>query len=119
MTEQTSGPVAALIIGGLRPTLVDILVILALAVLVISAVGMISGRNVVTRLHFLAPVTTLALPLFGIAAMIDLGPTLGSAAVAVSVAAAALSAPMLTTSIARLITARDGASGRSAGDARR
>jgi multisubunit Na+/H+ antiporter MnhG subunit len=86
-----------------------VLIVLALAVVMVASAGVVTARSAVTRLHFLAPCSTLALPLLGIAAIIHQGLTLGSAAIAVSVAAAALSAPVLTTSIARLVTAEDGA----------
>jgi multisubunit Na+/H+ antiporter MnhG subunit len=83
----------------IRTGAVDALVIAALILVSWSAVGMLIARRPITRLHFLAPITTVALPLFGLAAMITIGPTLGSAAVALTVAVTALSGPVLSTAI--------------------
>lgn len=91
----------------LTSVIIDILVALALVIMSITAIGMLTARQTITRLHFLAPASTLALPLFGIAAVINFGLTLGSAAVAVAILACALSAPALATSMARLAAAED------------
>jgi len=98
---------AVLPIGALRGGVADVLVILALLLMTVAASGLVLAKEPVTRLHFLAPASTLALPCFGIAAILAQGPSLGSAAIAVAVAAAALSAPALTTSIARLISSAE------------
>lgn len=108
MTGLITGLVGPLMVAGARTVLVDVLVTLALVVLGITAVGMTIGRSPLTRLHFLAPAGTLALPLFGLAAVISQGLTLGSTAIALAVIAGALSSPVLTTSIARLVAAEDG-----------
>ena len=98
----------------IRTGVVDALVIAALILVSWSAVGMLIARRPITRLHFLAPITTVALPLFGLAAMITIGPTLGSAAVALTVAATALSGPMLSTAIGHaMIIDESGGQGRS------
>lgn len=107
MTGLITGLVGPLMVAGARTVLVDVLVMLALVVLVVTAMGMTIGRSRLTRLHFLAPAGTLALPLFGLAAVISQGLTLGSTAIALAVIAGALSSPVLTTSIARLVAAED------------
>lgn len=101
MTDLITG----LSIGAVRSGVVDGLVVLALLVITVAAVGLVVTRNPVTRLHFLAPASTLALPCLGIAAMINEGLSLPTATIALTVAAGALSAPVLTVSIARLVSA--------------
>lgn len=96
---------AELLSAGPRPVIVDVLVIIALMVITIAAIGLIRTENPITRLHFVAPTSTLALPCFGLAAIIEEGFRLGSAAIALAIAAGALSAPVLTIAIARVITA--------------
>ena len=95
--------ITGLAVGAVRSGIVDGLIILALLILTIAGIGLVVGRTPTTRLHFLAPASTLALPCFGLAAVIDQGLSLGSAAIALAVLAGALSAPVLTTSIARLV----------------
>lgn len=107
MMDPAIGMIIVLAIGTVRTVVSDALVILALAAIVVTGVGISAARSPVTRLHFLAPASTIALPLFGIGAIINQGLTLGSAAIAVSVIAGALSAPVLTTSIARLVAAEE------------
>lgn len=114
-THVITGLLTTLITAGsVRTAATDTLVVLALALIMVAAIGLTFARSAVTRLHFLAPASTVALPIFGLAAIINQGLTLGSAAVAVSVAAAALSAPVLTTSIGRLVAAEDADGGRAA-----
>ncbi|GAB3926582.1 hypothetical protein GCM10011575_07940 [Microlunatus endophyticus] len=102
-----TGLLTGLALGALRAGMVDVLVILALLVITIAAVGLVLAHDPVTRLHFLAPASTLALPCFGAAAVIEQGLGLGSAAIVLTVVAGALSSPVLTTSIARLVAAED------------
>lgn len=109
MLGLITGLVGSLPVGGVRTVVIDGLVIVALALLVITAVGMMIGRSPLTKLHFLAPAGTLALPLFGLAAVISQGLTLGSAAIALAVIGGGLSSPVLTISIARLVAAENGA----------
>lgn len=109
MLGLITGLVGPLPVGGVRTVVIDGLVIVALALLVITAVGMMIGRSPLTKLHFLAPAGTLALPLFGLAAVISQGLTLGSAAIALAVIGGGLSSPVLTISIARLVAAENGA----------
>lgn len=108
ITDLVPGLLTPLGIGTARTVLIDVLVVAALVVVVITAVGLTIGRSPLTRLHFLAPAGTLALPLLGLAAVISQGPTLGSTAIAVAVVAGALSSPVLATSIARLVAAENG-----------
>lgn len=115
MADRLSGLITGLVgplqIGGVRTVVVDVLVLASLLVLVITGVGMTVGRSPMTRLHFLAPAGTLALPLLGLAAVISQGPTLGSTAIALAVIAAGLSSPLLTTSIARLMATENNDNG--------
>jgi len=100
-------PITGLSVAVLRSGIVDGLVILALLLMTVAAVGLVVARNPITRLHFLAPASTLALPCFGIAAMISEGLSLGTATIALTIVAGALSSPVLTTSIARLMSAEE------------
>lgn len=99
--------VCDLSIGVVRSGVVDGLVILSLLLILIAGAGLVAAREPITRLHFLAPASTLALPCIGVAAMIDEGFSLSTATIALAVAAASLSSPVLTISIARLISAED------------
>ena len=93
----------------LPSVITDVLVGLSLVIMTVAAIGVLTARRTITRLHFLAPVSTLGLPIFGIAAVINFGLTLGSAAVVVAILACALSAPVLTTSMARVAEAESNA----------
>ena len=83
----------------------------ALAVLVVAyaAGGAFLARTPLAGLHFLAPVTTLAVPLIAVAAVLSLGLSLGSASVAVTAAAVAVSGPALTAAVGRALAAEEGA----------
>ncbi|MDP9882668.1 uncharacterized membrane protein YoaK (UPF0700 family) [Sinomonas atrocyanea] len=83
----------------------------ALAILVVAyaAGGALLARTPLGRLHFLAPVTTLAVPLLAVAAVLALGVSLGSASVLVTAAAIALSGPALTAAVGRALAAEAGA----------
>jgi multisubunit Na+/H+ antiporter MnhG subunit len=83
----------------------------ALAVLIVAyaAGGAFLARSPLARLHFLAPVTTLAVPLLAVASVLSLGVSLGSASIIVTAAALAVSGPALTAAVGRSLAAEAGA----------
>lgn len=82
--------------------------VLAVLVVAYASVGALTARSPLAKLHFLAPVTTIAVPLFGVAAVIFFGIGLGGAAVAVVALVVAFSGPSLTTAIGRALAAEQG-----------
>jgi multisubunit Na+/H+ antiporter MnhG subunit len=82
---------------------VVVVVLLAAAVLVVllAGAGVLVARQPVSRLHFLAVATTVALPLLAAAAVVQQGLSLTSAAVAVIALVGALSGPALAIAIGR------------------
>lgn len=94
--------------------LTAVLVIAALAVVAFSAVGALVARRPLTRLHFLAPITTIAFPLFSVAAALATGLNLGTATIVVIAVVVAFASPVLTAAVARALAAEAGiAVGRS------
>jgi multisubunit Na+/H+ antiporter MnhG subunit len=84
-----------------------VLVLLALAALVVvlSAVGLVAAPSVLPRLHFIAPVTSLAAPLVGVAYVVDQGIGLAAGLVLLVVTVLALTGPPLGAAIGRLAAA--------------
>jgi multicomponent Na+:H+ antiporter subunit G len=84
-----------------------VLVLLALAALVVvlSAVGLVAAPSVLPRLHFIAPVTSLAAPLVGVAYVVDQGIGLAAGLVLLVVSVLALTGPPLGAAIGRLAAA--------------
>lgn len=85
-----------------------VLVVIALVVVAFCAVGVVVARRPLTRLHFLAPVTTIAAPLFCIAAAIETGFTLGSATIVAIGLVLAFGSPVLTAAVGRALAADAG-----------
>ena len=83
---------------------VVVLVLLGLSALtvVVSAVGLVRAPDVVARLHFLTPVTSIAAPLLAVAYLVDRGISLDSGLVLVIVGLLALTGPPLGSAIARV-----------------
>jgi multicomponent Na+:H+ antiporter subunit G len=86
---------------------VVVLVLLGLAALVVvlSAVGLVAAPSVLPRLHFIAPVTSLAAPLVGVAYVVDQGIGLAAGLVLLVVSVLALTGPPLGAAIGRLAAA--------------
>lgn len=84
-------------------------VLAGLAVLIVAfgSVGALLAREPLAKLHFLAPVTSLAAPLFAVAAMIYFGFSLGSAAIVLIALVVAFSGPAVTIAIARTLAAEE------------
>lgn len=82
---------------------VVVLVLLGLSALtvVLSAAGLARAPDVVARLHFLTPVTSIAAPLVAVAYLVDRGVNLDSGLVVVIVGLLALTGPPLGSAIAR------------------
>ena len=81
---------------------------LAVLVIAYASIGALMARSPLAKLHFLAPATTIAVPLFGIAALIYFGIGLAGAAVAVVALVVAFTGPSLTTAIGRALAAEQG-----------
>ena len=81
-----------------------VLVLLGLAALIVvlSAVGLVLIADRIARLHFLAPVTSVAAPLVGAAYLVDQGFGLAGGLVLLIVALLALTGVPLGSAIARL-----------------
>ena len=77
----------------------------AALVVVLSAVGLVAAPSALSRLHFIAPVTSLAAPLVGVAYVVDQGPGLAAGLVLVVVGLLALTGPPLGAAIGRLAAA--------------
>ncbi|WP_035741930.1 monovalent cation/H(+) antiporter subunit G [Arthrobacter sp. MA-N2] len=68
-----------------------------------GCVGAAMAREPLARLHFLAPVTTLAVPLFSIAAVGYFGFSLGSATIILIALVVAFSGPAVTIAVGRTL----------------
>jgi multisubunit Na+/H+ antiporter MnhG subunit len=80
-----------------------VLVGVGVGVVVASALGMLlSARNPMGRLHFLAPVTSVGGPLIGVGLAVANGWNLTTATVLLTVAVLALTGPVLGAAIGRL-----------------
>ena len=88
----------------MSPHEVVVLVLLALAagVVVLSSVGLLAAPSSLARLHFIAPVTSLAAPLVGVAYVVDQGLGLAGGLVLLIVGLLALTGPPLSAAIGRL-----------------
>jgi multisubunit Na+/H+ antiporter MnhG subunit len=75
-------------------------------VAVASAIGAVVVRDVLDRLHFLSPVTSLAAPLVGIAMAVENGWSLTTAGILFTVFLLALSGPVLGSATGRLVAQR-------------
>lgn len=82
--------------------------VLAVAVVAFAGIGALLARKPLATLHFLAPLTTLAVPLFAVAVMLNLGLSLGSATVAAIAVVVAVSGPAVTVAIGRTLAEEQG-----------
>jgi multicomponent Na+:H+ antiporter subunit G len=89
------------------PHEVVVLVLLALAALVVAlaALGLVAAPSVLPRLHFIAPITSVAAPLVGVAYLVDQGIGLAAGLVLAIVGLMALTGPPLGAAIGRLAAA--------------
>lgn len=78
------------------------------ALMVITAVVVMCVRNPLISMHFLAPITSLAAPTIGLAAVLDLGWQISSTLVAVTVLLLGISGPACSAAIARFLAQEDG-----------
>jgi multicomponent Na+:H+ antiporter subunit G len=78
---------------------------LAAVVVVLSAVGLVGAPSPLARLHFIAPVTSVAAPLVGLAYVVDQGVGLAAGLVLLIVGLLALTGPPLSAAIGRLAAA--------------
>jgi multisubunit Na+/H+ antiporter MnhG subunit len=84
-----------------------ILVSLGLLVVVACAIRAVAARDDLVRLHMLAPVTALGVPLLGLGVAIAAGWTWTTATVVLVVVLLAVTGPPLTGAIARMIDANE------------
>ncbi|VVJ25186.1 Uncharacterised protein [Amycolatopsis camponoti] len=87
----------------------QVLVFAGVAVVVLSALAMLRARTLLTRLHLLAPVTTLGGPLVGLGLALANGWTLGSGAILLTVVLLAVTGPVLQSAAGRVEAQRQGA----------
>lgn len=87
---------------------VDVLLATAVVVVVLSAFGAVVLRTTFGKLHYLAPVTTIAGPLFGIALVLDTGWGITAALDLLIVGLLALSGPILQMATARVEAEQQG-----------
>lgn len=94
----------------MSPRDVVTLVLLALAagVVALSALGLVAAPSVLPRMHFVAPVTSVAAPLVGLAYVVDQGLGLAAGLVLATVGVLALTGPPLGAAIGRLGAAEQG-----------
>ncbi|MEV4754238.1 monovalent cation/H(+) antiporter subunit G [Micromonospora sp. NPDC049559] len=77
-------------------------------VCVASALGAVACRDLLDRLHFVTPVTSLGTPLVGLGLAVDLGRHLAAALVVLTVAVAALAGPVLNAAIGQAVAEQRG-----------
>lgn len=87
----------------------QVLVFAGVAVVVVSALAMLRARTLLTRLHLLAPVTTLGAPLVGLGLALGNGFTLVSGAILLTVVLLAVTGPVLQSAAGRVEARRRGA----------
>lgn len=80
----------------------------AVLIVAYASYGALFARSTLARLHFLAPVTTIAVPLFSLAAVLAFGVSLGSATVVAIALVVAASGPVLTAAVGRAVAAESG-----------
>lgn len=85
-----------------------VLVFAGTAVVLASAAGALRARPVLTRLHLLSPSNTLGAPLIGAGLAFGNGWHLGTAAIVVTVVLLAVSCPVLSAALGRLVANADG-----------
>ncbi|WP_116204706.1 cation:proton antiporter [Amycolatopsis circi] len=86
----------------------QILVFAGVFIVLASAVGLVRAKDLLTRLHLLAPATTLGAPLIGIGLVLVNGVQLGSGAILATVVLLAVTSPILQAATARLEARRRG-----------
>jgi multicomponent Na+:H+ antiporter subunit G len=84
-----------------------ILVALGVLVIVACAIRAAAARDDLIRLHMLAPVTALGVPLLGLGVAIAAGWTWTTGTVALVVVLLAVTGPPLTGAIARMVAANE------------
>jgi multisubunit Na+/H+ antiporter MnhG subunit len=78
-----------------------VLVSAGVLVCVATSVGAVFPRDVLDRLHFVAPVTSLGTPLVGVGLAVDSGRHLSTALILVTVAVVAVTGPVLAAATGR------------------
>jgi len=91
-----------------RDVVVIVLLSLAGLVVALSAVGLLAAPDMLPRLHFLTPVTSVAGPLTGAAYVVQEGPGLAAGLVVLIVGILAVTSPPLGATLGHLAAAREG-----------
>lgn len=91
------------------PYVIDVLIVLALVLVGIGGVGMTFTRRPLDQLHLLTPVSTLAVPVFAVAAMLVTGPTLASLLIGVIAVVTVVSGAVLVVAVGRALADEAGA----------
>ncbi|WP_406634282.1 cation:proton antiporter [Amycolatopsis sp. WGS_07] len=86
----------------------QILVFAGVFVVLASAVGLLRAKDLLTRLHLLAPATTLGAPLIGAGLVLVNGVQLSSGVIVATVVLLAVTGPILQSATARLEARRRG-----------
>lgn len=90
-----------------RDVAAAVLLGLAALVVVLSGVGLLAAPRGLARLHYLAPVTSIAGPLTGAAYVVDQGWGISPALVLLIVGLLAITGPPLSAAIARATAAAE------------
>lgn len=86
-----------------RTVIVDVLVAAGVATCVIAAIGAVAARDLLDRLHFLTPVTSVGTPLIGVGLAAHAGWQLSTAMVLLCVAVMLVAGPVLASATGRVI----------------
>lgn len=84
-----------------QSTVGAVLAVAGVGVCVVAAAGALVPRNVLDRLHFLAPVTSVGVPLVGAGVAVDTGWHLTTLLVVVTVLVVAVTGPALASATGR------------------
>ena len=89
------------------PVVVAVLVALGVLIVVWSAIRAVIAREDLERLHMLAPVTSVGVPVLGLGVALQAGWTWTTGTVALIVVLLAVTGPPLTGAIAHMVDARE------------
>jgi multisubunit Na+/H+ antiporter MnhG subunit len=90
-----------------REVVVAVLLAAAALVVALSALGLLAAPDMLPRLHFVTPVTSVAAPLTGVAYLVQQGPGLAAGLVLLIVGLLAVSGPVLGAAMGRVAALED------------
>lgn len=91
-----------------QSTVGAVLAVAGVAVCVVAAAGALAPRDVLDRLHFLSPVTSIGVPLVGAGVAVDTGWRVTSLLIVVTVVVVAVSGPVMAAATGRAEAERRG-----------